>query len=81
MMKAFKYRSHRGTLADSLDTTIEFNSVEDFKSHVKQEAYYFDGDITVDKYGGIDERCGWDTHIVRVGGIAVGFTDGNVVLD
>lgn len=33
--------------------------------------------VTIKKYGtGIDERIGWDTHLVCVNGKAVLFTDG-----
>ena len=33
-------------------------------------------EIIVEKYGtGVDERIGWDTHLVCVNGLPVGFTD------
>jgi len=34
--------------------------------------------VTVENYGGIDERIDWDTHIVLVDGKPYGFTDGPV---
>jgi hypothetical protein len=34
--------------------------------------------VTVEPYGGIDKRIGWDTHLVCIDGDAVGFTDGPV---
>lgn len=66
-----KFRRHRLYLIDSLETTVEVNSIEEIE---KITGYT---NVTVEKYGnGIDERCGWDTHIVCENGRACGFTDG-----
>lgn len=36
--------------------------------------------VTITKYGeGIDQRCGWDTHLVCVGGKAALFSDGPLI--
>lgn len=32
--------------------------------------------ISVEPYGGVDKRIGWDTYIVTVRGQGVGFTNG-----
>lgn len=37
-----------------------------------------DGKITVEPYGGVDPRNGWDTHIASVGGKAVAFLSSGV---
>lgn len=72
----FRYRDHRGTLADSLKTTQHLHSVDDIKKHLFR--VYGDGEIKVESYGGVDDRCGWDTYIVTHNGNAMGFTDGPV---
>lgn len=82
-----KIRKHKGPLVTSLKTTVK---IEPTKQAVIEWAYedlwewqvpkeYLDN-ITVKKYGeGIDERCGWDTHIVHLPGWGVlGFTDGSL---
>lgn len=77
-----KFREHRGLLHDSLNTTVDIKTITELASHLNrlnQEcgAPEIKDDIEIEKYGsGIDERCGWDTHIVTVGGCARGFTDG-----
>lgn len=72
-----KYRDHRGTLKESLDTTKEIGSLGELKDYLT--TIYGDGKVEINKYGtGIDGRCGWDTHIVTHNGNAVGFTDGKL---
>ena len=67
-----KYRHHRGGLAESMETVREIEP-----TIAALEALLRATDVTVEKYGyGIDERIGWDTHLVCVNGIPAGFTDG-----
>jgi hypothetical protein len=77
-----RFRPHRGSLADSLDETVIIHDRNHLVSHLQNESNYLQfesADVTVDNYGlGIDERCGWNTHIVRIQGMAVGFTDGMI---
>jgi len=77
-----RYRPHRRLLADSIAETVNIKDRADLVAYLQKERDYmlFDpSDVTVEKYGtGIDERCGWDTHIVCIKGRAVGFTDGMV---
>ncbi len=74
----FLYRDHRGSLADSMSTVQQMDSIEDLETHLskvyKQPSV---GIITVEPYV-YDKRVGWNTYIVCVDGRAVGFTDGPV---
>ena len=73
----FLYRDHRETLDESLKTTQEMNTHEQLKNYICSR--FGSGAVAVRKYGkGIDERCGWDTHIVTHNGMPVGFTNGPV---
>lgn len=75
-----KFRFHRGSLADSMATVVEVDGrtalidlLDDtIIRDLPPKAYA----VTVKPYGGIDERIGWDTYIVLVDEIPVGFTDG-----
>lgn len=79
-----KFRPHRHLLSESLAEAIEIKDHSELVGHLKKVWSHWptsegfeSKDVTVEKYGnGIDERCGWDTHIVCIKGDAVGFTDG-----
>ncbi len=83
---SFKYRDHRELLVNSMSTVQEFLSRDDLIKYlqVSLDEYgpgkYDCSKVTVKKYGnGIDERIGWNTHIVHLEGFGVfGFTDGPV---
>lgn len=71
------YRYHRGSLADSMKTVVQLPAT------IHALAWHLNAwsqDIEVRPYGGVDVRIGWDTHIVLVCGIPVGFTNGPVNL-
>lgn len=81
-----QYRPQRGGLAASMREMKTFFDWKEFLVHIAKEwdqafpgnkiGDVFD-DVEVKKYGtGIDERIGWDTHIVTVKGYVIGFTDG-----
>jgi hypothetical protein len=75
-----KFRSHRGTLADSMATVIEIGSRHDIAAIVAKDARLpiSANEVQVKPYG-YDSRIGWDTHIVTIPGWGVaGFTDGPV---
>jgi len=80
--KSIKFRFHRGSLALSMETTIEVYSKIElfckiFQEHSKiGECDYRFEDMTIDPYGR-DYRIGWDTYMVCINGNAVGFADGN----
>lgn len=64
------FRPHRMFLDEAMAEVQEVNNIED----IERITGYTN--ITVEKYGGIDERNGWDTYIVCENGRACGFTNG-----
>lgn len=83
---AVSFREHRGGLAESMETVVEVNSrvelvlhlVKIFKPYENRDDCPRDfSQMTIEPYGGMDERIGWDTYIVYLPGYGVlGFTDG-----
>lgn len=79
-----KIREHRGSLEGSLRTAKDIEPtkaalVECITESLKGYAVNASADsVHIEKYGkGIDDRCGWDTHIVTIDGWGVfGMTDG-----
>lgn len=75
-----KIRMHRGALADSMETVQEIEATLPAVVAVIEARLGMTFDprlIEVSPYGGVDERIGWDTHIVTIRGYGVfGFTDG-----
>jgi len=77
-----KLREHRGSLADSLATTIEIDpTIDALLLAIRNALAPYDvtveaGMVKVSPYG-FDERIGWNAHIVTVDGYGVfGFTNG-----
>ena len=85
MTDTFKYRPHRGALADAMKEVREFKSFDELLDHVIKELNFFEHDFVIDhttvhveKYC-YDERIEWDTYIVTLDGFGVlGMTDGAV---
>ncbi len=78
-----KLRQHRGGLAESMNTTVEIEaSMPALLAAMRPVMAAWNVELTpgmvhVTPYGGVDDRIGWDTHIVTVEGHGVyGFTDG-----
>lgn len=72
------FREHRGSLVDSLQTTVEVKTLKQLHEIVNKinGSLYReqDSETIIEKYGkGIDERTGWDTYIVTSGGYVLGF--------
>lgn len=61
-----KYRDHKGSLADSMRTVREVNSVEEIKQHLNTLLYPFGKEVEEIKfdYSGFDKRINWDTYYV-----------------
>ncbi len=61
---------------------VEVSGREELVAHLRtawmSEVNESGSNVTVENYGGIDERIGWDTHVVLVDGKPYGFTDGPV---
>lgn len=68
-----KFRFHRGGYAESMDTAVECRSMSKLRLIIKARA---NDTVTVEPYGGIDNRNGWDTYIVMHNGHPIGMTDG-----
>ena len=72
------FRHHRGGFNESMDSVVQVKDFQGLCKIVRKD--YGEGSVTVKKYGGIDPRNGWDTHIVLFDTIfdtaAVGFTNG-----
>jgi hypothetical protein len=81
----FKFREHKGSLAESMATTVELNRKTDLIDKIKADLAEFEHGLKINKKTvsitpyAYDERIGWDSHIVRLKGYGVlGFTDGSV---
>ncbi len=68
------FRFHRGSLEDSMETVMEIKSVKHFISHMKKYWFFpFEKvNLQIRKYR-YDERIDWDTFLVTLSGIPVGF--------
>lgn len=74
-----KFRPHRGGLAESMEETIEIQTLDQLVAHLNARTPYIltlREALIIEPYGGIDARTGWDTHIVTDKFGVVGFTDG-----
>ena len=82
-----KFREHRGSTDDSLETLVEVPDKAALIAHVKKlfepygpfsPAINFDGLMITNYYARYDHRTGWRaTFIVTVPGLGpVGYTDG-----
>lgn len=66
-------------LDESMKHVLEFTSREELEAFLKKEwtAWKEGSLVTIVKHGkGIDERIGWDTHLICVDGKAALFSDG-----
>ena len=81
---SFKYRDHRGGLAESMETVQKLESKDDLVNYLQSKVNEYDpavdcSKIIIKPYG-YDSRINWDTHIVTLDGYGVfGFTDKGVV--
>lgn len=61
-----KYRDHKGSLDESLQTVIEVNSINEIKDHLNE--FYNPFGLEVEeikfKYTCMDNRIGWNTWYV-----------------
>jgi len=74
-----KFREHRGELHESMATVCEIADHAALLARVRERwgalLHYSDEQVTVRQYPH-DKRVGWNTHIVSIDGLPVGFTDG-----
>lgn len=79
--EGFLFRKQRSSLISSMLTVEYLHNLEELEMHVRGilPMVTRSDKLRVDKYGlGIDERIGWDTHIVSIGSYVAGFTSGAV---
>lgn len=67
-----KYREHRGSLADSMETVIEVKDLKDLA-----EKLSYQGKLTCRWYAQ-DDRIGWDTWLVCDENGPLGMSDGEL---
>lgn len=79
-----RFRFHRGSLADSMATLVEFKDDQEAREHIAGEArdYLNDpsivaDDVTSEPYS-YDARIDWDTHLVCIRGYPCGFSDASI---
>lgn len=76
-----KYGEHRGTLAEAMKTVIEFSTRKELFDHIKKSIIYEPlksatiKDLKIRKYC-YDKRIDWDTYIVLLKDVPMGFTNG-----
>ncbi len=78
-----KIREHRGLYVDSMATVEEIPASIHSIFGWAQGKFEFLGeieanDIEIKPYGGMDERNGWDTHMVKAKGNPLGWIDQNI---
>lgn len=72
-----KFRWHRGSLSDSLATTVEVTDRYALFLLLEKDWHEPVSGKAVDiKHYGFDRRIGWDTHLVTINGHVAGMTDG-----
>ena len=68
----FLFRHHRGSLAESMDTVVKVETINQLCSII--EAVHGPGKISA-RYYMFDERINWQTYIVCHNGCGVGFAN------
>lgn len=82
---SIKFREHKGSLSDSMETITEINSKQELVKVITERlGVYSHGlnismdTIQINPYG-FDTRIGWDTYIVTLSNYGVvGFTNGKL---
>jgi hypothetical protein len=70
-----KYREHRGSLADSMETVIEVKSLRDLATKMN-----YKGVLSCKEYSQ-DHRIGWDTWLICEDGFPIGMSNGELKAD
>lgn len=78
-----KFREHRGSFEDSMQTEVHIKDREQLLQHLKNLLEPWptappvtEDTVRIEPYYGVDPRNGWDTHLVYLKGYGVmGFTD------
>ena len=72
------FRQHRGSFKEAMKTVFEVENKAELFYCLKEVGYKLENieQLTIKPYSGIDSRNGWDTYIVCISGMAIGFTNG-----
>lgn len=79
------FRPHRRLLDDAMAEVVDLPDFAALVAHLSKiydlclpdgVTAYSPDQVSVFKYGGFDERIGWDTYMVTIDGAARGFTNG-----
>ena len=83
-MTTFRYRDHRGSLTDSLETTIIIGTLDELRDHLNKTS--LDPIVKMDRIAFVPLPLGvraatknsdrWETHTVTLNGCAIGYADG-----
>lgn len=78
-----KFRYHRSTLPESLETTIEFKDKEELYNILQKDLSHWKVDFNIDdikcKFYCYDERCDWNVHLITLKEFGVlGMTDAQI---
>lgn len=80
-----KFREHRGSLDDSMETVIELEGKPELVDIVKNCLNGYGHDLLINKETiriepyGYDKRINWDTYIITLDGYGVfGFANGEI---
>lgn len=73
-----KFREHRGSLADAMETVIEVKSLDELRKHLYKVMPYKRGALLKVEFYTYDERINWNTYLVTLDGNAVGYTNGEL---
>lgn len=75
-----KFRHHRGSLEESMSTTIEISSIEELQMEISDHGAFSLKDVSqiTFRYACMDDRTGWgwNSYYVCVDGKCVGISDG-----
>ena len=72
-----KFRLHRGSLAESLDTVREVKSLQDVQDYVRENDPFPCTNLRC-RYYMYDDRIDWDTWIITSDQGVIGFSNGEL---
>jgi hypothetical protein len=84
-LQKIKFRPHRGSLFESMETVCEVSSLAELVKVIRdsREGWPDQNEVTMDNIKlesyGFDSRINWDTYIVSICNKVVGFSDGKFI--
>lgn len=73
-----KFRPHRELLDESMRDVVNLDGAKKSLEDHLRSCGFRNGDVSVRPYC-YDDRIKWDTHLVTLDGMAIGYTDGPIV--